>query len=308
NAEISARTEQVLLRALAKDPADRYPTVTDFAADLERAVAQRPGRTMPTVVSARPSAPRALPVATPATRSVTIAVPWLSPRPALLAIVGLALLIVGGGGAAVLGAFASPTPAQTPSATPAVAVATTVPTTSTPTVAPATTGPAATAPVTPTPTPTATPSPTRASITAAPIVIVTTPTPTPTATPPPPTPTPTPAPNYWTFKIVVSGDGEVCPTSLRDLAGCARSQTLNVPLALNAGPGTVAVVGKGATNRITISWSGATRNCHDYIGASYGAGPYAWPLPNGLRCDLDAVIRPGDAFVLTVAFEVTAKP
>jgi hypothetical protein len=123
---ISARTEQVLLRALAKDPKDRYPSVSEFAEELAHAVAERGGRTLPTVVTPRRAVAASTErVATPAASLLT--------RPVALAAAGLALLLLGGGGAAVLGAFGAATP--TPTATLSIAVTTTAP----PTAAPPTT-------------------------------------------------------------------------------------------------------------------------------------------------------------------------
>lgn len=194
---VSARAEQVLLRALAKDPAQRYPSVTEFAGELSTAIAERPGRTLPTVISPRPGAAKATrPGAPPSTRSITLALPALTLpafRPLTLAAAALAFLLLGGGGAAVLGAFRGPGPSPTPLPTLAVAAATTAPPTTEPppaTAPPTTVPPTTPPPTTPPPTPTPTPRPTTPPPTTAP------PTPTPPPTTAPPTPRPT-SPLVW---------------------------------------------------------------------------------------------------------------
>ncbi len=60
--------DQVLARAMAKSPADRYPTCTDFADGLSRALAAPPGQR--TITAARPKhVPSTAPVAAPAGES-----------------------------------------------------------------------------------------------------------------------------------------------------------------------------------------------------------------------------------------------
>jgi serine/threonine-protein kinase len=179
--EITARTEQVLLRALAKDPADRYATVSEFAEELARAVAESGGRTLPTVVTPRRAA------AAP-TERVAPRAPSLLVRPIAVAAAGIALLLLGGGGAAVLGAFSASTP--TPTATVNVAVTTTAPPTAPVTTAPVTAPPVTTAPVIVTTPPPTTPPP---------------PPTTARPTTPPPTPTPTVDPCPKTGDPVATG-------------------------------------------------------------------------------------------------------
>ena len=57
NPALSATVDAVLVRALAKQPADRYPAVTDLAAALRDAIGPSAGATLPTIASPRPGKP-----------------------------------------------------------------------------------------------------------------------------------------------------------------------------------------------------------------------------------------------------------
>lgn len=176
------------MRALAKEPKDRFQSATELAGALRAAVGQGAGVTAATIVVPRSRVGAA---------SVIGRVP-------LLAAAGAALLVIGGG-VAVMGQLggtsaaptATPVAAVSPPVTnsAAAALATTAATASAPatparatptgaaaTPVPATPAPATQAPATPAPVPT-----TAAPATPAPA----TPTPAP-ATPAPATPTPTP--------------------------------------------------------------------------------------------------------------------
>ena len=149
NGRIPEAVARVILKALAKDPAQRYPTAQDFAAALEQAMAVGP---------------------TPGGSPIPI--PILAGAAALVAVVviGLGALRLMGGGAAV-----QPTPTPLPTTVPAETPAATI---ITPTENPARilepTPTDTPVPVTPTVAPTPTPVP---------------PTPTPVPTRPPSTPT-----------------------------------------------------------------------------------------------------------------------
>jgi serine/threonine protein kinase len=148
NPAIPEMVEQVVLKALAKDPNDRYQTVAQMASALGAALA---GEAVPV----RERRPPELTVAPPAPPSR--AVPW---TPIGLGLVGVGLLalaiaVVAVGGIALLARRPTPTPAFTPTATVPVVLPTATETstsqsTVTPTSAPMET---ATAPVTPTPAP-----------------------------------------------------------------------------------------------------------------------------------------------------------
>ncbi|MBI2325630.1 MAG: protein kinase [Chloroflexi bacterium] len=56
NPALSPRIDEVLMKALAKQPADRYPGVTDLAIALRDVIGTTAGATLPTIVTARPAA------------------------------------------------------------------------------------------------------------------------------------------------------------------------------------------------------------------------------------------------------------
>ena len=66
NPALSPTIDAVLMKALAKQPADRYAEVTDLAIALREAIGTTAGATLPTIVTARPAAKPAGPSA-PAT-------------------------------------------------------------------------------------------------------------------------------------------------------------------------------------------------------------------------------------------------
>jgi hypothetical protein len=160
---IGPRTEQVLLRALAKDPSARYGEATELAAALENALAAEAARADATPAVA-PTLTRAAPV-----RPRGFALPRLPiPTSPFAAGVAGGILALGllGGGAAVLGVFgqAAPVPSGTLANGAAMSVPSTAPVGSpparasiavdaTPSVAaaPGPTVPAATATLPPTP-------------------------------------------------------------------------------------------------------------------------------------------------------------
>lgn len=185
NPTIPASLEMVILRALAKDPADRFQSAEAMEAALER----NPGPEEATRIMAAASTPSRRggaaggPPSSPRRR--TAPEPPSAPTWPLVTLAGILILLVIGGLAFLAsrggGATDSPTPTAAPTQTLPVVAATPKPTaTSTPTPTPT---PQPTA--TPTPTPTPTPEPTATP----------TPTPSPTATPEPATPTPTLPPN-----------------------------------------------------------------------------------------------------------------
>jgi serine/threonine protein kinase len=274
--EISARTEQVLLRALAKDPADRYPTVSEFAEELSRAIAERPGRTLPTVVT-----PRA---AVAPTERVAPAAPSLLMRPIALAAAGIALLLLGGGSAAVLGAFATSTP--TPTATPFVAVVTTPPPTTAP---PTTAAPATTAP--PTPTPTASPTSTARPVTSPPVVVVTT---------PPPEPRP-----QWTFVVNVDG---CCNGKIESASGSGQIRVIppgtnynqSVRLDVGQAPGALNLINTSdpLSNGIGITaWPGQVQ-CRDFRGGVVGRALRGYRFLGAVQCTFGAFDAPGERWLI----------
>jgi serine/threonine protein kinase len=206
-AAVSPAMETVILRALAKNPAGRYPTGAALAADL-RALAS-PTRTRQPVL------------------------PAAGPRPARALRWGLAALLAAGllGGGLWL-ASGGPDAAPIPSPTRGVAV---IPATATPsftpspspspTPAPPSATPRAQPPTgtfTPSPSPPATPGAQPPIGTASP----TRPPKPPTPTPLPPTPTPCPQPVDPAFAA--------WPASYPDVAaqvGCPRGQSLQIPAA-----------------------------------------------------------------------------
>lgn len=183
NAALGSATDRVLARALAKDPADRFATATDFAAALS---SSRSGEsaTAPTVARV-PTPPRLRDTFAP-----------LRPRP-LTALASATALVLLASGALILGidrftpSFARPQPAGTPSGgapSPALTQAATA----------STATPLATlsiALVTPTPSEAPTPPPTPTPIPQ------TQPAATPTLAP---VPTPTPAVPTATLAVVAS--------------------------------------------------------------------------------------------------------
>ena len=121
NPALPAPAERTLLKALAKAPAQRFASATEFAAALANGL-----RGAPTVAT---MATIARPRLKPQTRSFTFSLPALPrSRPALAAIGVAALVVIGSTGAAISGAFgraqtttASPTPSTSAAPTPAAA-------------------------------------------------------------------------------------------------------------------------------------------------------------------------------------------
>ena len=109
NPAVPEAVEQVVLKALAKDPNDRYQRVTHMASALETATAGG-------IVPPRESLP-GLPLASPAPPSRVV--PWTSIALGLvgLGLLILAIVIVVLGGIALLTRQPTPTPAVTPTAT-----------------------------------------------------------------------------------------------------------------------------------------------------------------------------------------------
>ena len=187
NPALPQAVEDVIMRALAKEPARRYATASEMIDALRRAWRARP----------QEEAAGVTPPPSPPMESQRAAVgsaggrrPWLW---AVLGVMLVGLVALGYAwlrdGAFPLGALASPTETPTPTATftpTATATPTSVPATATPT---STSAPisAASAALTSTPTPSPMPSPT--------------PTPSPTETPSP-TPTPTLAPGQAMTRTV----------------------------------------------------------------------------------------------------------
>jgi serine/threonine protein kinase len=203
-AAVTPAMEAVILRALAKNPAGRYPTGAALAADL-RALASPTRTRQPVLLATGPRPTRAL--------------RW-----------GLAALLAAGGlfGGGLWLASGGPGAAPTPSPTRAVAVipATATPSsTLSPTPAPLSATPRAQPPARDAqpPTGTFTPSPSPPTTpTASPTRLPKPPTPTPL----PPTPTPCPQPADPAFAA--------WPASYPDVAaqvGCPRGQSLQIPAA-----------------------------------------------------------------------------
>ncbi len=192
NASLPPQVEPVLLKALAKDPAERYQTAGWLVEDLQAALA---GKTIisvaPPKVAARPLFPR-----------------WVGPVIGALLVLGCGGLVAGlafvGGSPLGVALFASSTPTATSTTTPTA--------TSTAT---STSSPTPTSTHTPLPTATATPTGTAtptATFTPAPA----TPTPGPTATPTLTLIPPTPTPDSWVlvadssqeFRAPANAEGE----------------------------------------------------------------------------------------------------
>jgi len=128
NPSLPAAAERALLRALAKDPAQRFESATTFAAALADGLRGAPAgaTSVPTIV------PRA---ARPDTRSFTFSLPALPrSRPALAAIGAAVLVVVGGTGALISGSFGrtDATPAPVTGAASTAAGASTIVTTARP--------------------------------------------------------------------------------------------------------------------------------------------------------------------------------
>ncbi|MDW8252745.1 MAG: serine/threonine-protein kinase [Chloroflexota bacterium] len=200
NPDIPPQVEAVLLRALSKDPEQRYPTVADFL-DALNAAAQPSLRTSPRSVplATTPRSAASLPAAATRPAVTPVVSPPEEPQTerqimpsrrrgsrlfVALAVGGVvcAALAIGGGAvgvAALNGTFGGFAALANPTPTPTLPPATAAPTRQPGTVA----GTDAEPTPTPTPEPTATPTPEP------------TPTPVPTNTPPPrPTNTPAPPP------------------------------------------------------------------------------------------------------------------
>ncbi len=108
---VGPATERVLLTALAKDPAQRYASATEFGEAMSRAIEQDGRGTGATVlVRKRGIAPAATAVGTP-----TAGVGGLPISVPLLAGGAAALLVLLGGGAVVLGVFKAQEPGPGPS-------------------------------------------------------------------------------------------------------------------------------------------------------------------------------------------------
>jgi serine/threonine-protein kinase len=192
NREIPQAIEMVVLRAMAKDPEDRFQSAQEMEAAFDHAPSSDEATRIMAAIS-----PREIPRAAAAAGSGGAAPPRRriiddNSNPAWPWILGAALLLILGLGSIALLAWGgignnSPTPTAHPTQVVVAATPTAQPTatptpqpTATPTIAPT---------ATPTPSPTPTPQPT-ATPTPSP-----TPTPQPTATPTPsPTPTPQPTP------------------------------------------------------------------------------------------------------------------
>lgn len=243
NPDLPPDVEEVILRTLAKDPADRFATATDLAIALQAAwgngvpsavagvktfvppvlpagvppASEVPSITLPNAAALAPVAP---------TAEAGLAEPGLETYPPKrgrslsarlsLALVGLAGVLIGALGFFFFGGLGQPpaTPTLSPSFTPVVAVVEpTATSTLTPTPAPTATPlptdtPVPTDTATPTPTPVPTDTPTfTPTVTATPVPTDTpTPTPLPTNTPLPPPPTATPTPATLSGKILFKTD------------------------------------------------------------------------------------------------------
>ncbi len=168
--ELPIGVSAVVMRALAKNPAERYPTAGDLAADLERAVQGQPVTEAPPTHPARPIAPTLIPseaaptpppapptapVWQPAPPPAEVVAPYPQPpaeakrggcRWGLVATIGavvVVLLLICGGGFLLLDGMAllssaTPTPLPPP---PPTATATLPPTPAPPTTIPSAGGP-----------------------------------------------------------------------------------------------------------------------------------------------------------------------
>ncbi len=105
NPAIGSRTEQVLLRALAKDPAARYESAPDLAEALKAAVAEEAkGQTARTAAAVGPLPARAAVAARPRIPRLRI------PRLPTAALVALAILAAAGLGVVLVPRVAAPSP------------------------------------------------------------------------------------------------------------------------------------------------------------------------------------------------------
>ena len=119
NPAVPAAAERALLKALAKQPAQRFASATEFATVLGEGLRGAPAiATMATIAPAR---------AKPQTRSFTFTLPALPrSRPALAAIGAALMFVVAGTGAAISGTFGRGEATSPPSAVAATATATPV--------------------------------------------------------------------------------------------------------------------------------------------------------------------------------------
>ena len=126
NPTIGPAVERVLLRALAKDPEQRFASATDMAQSLrEGLAADAAGGTMPTMVvraAGGTTAAASAGATAEASKQVTLSLPpQLMQRPVMLAGAGLLVLALVAGGALAGGAFrGSPGPTNAPNGSPAV--------------------------------------------------------------------------------------------------------------------------------------------------------------------------------------------
>ncbi len=201
--ELSPEVEAVVLKALAKDPAARYPDGAALAEALDQALgaaalprpeeiavtARRPLPPIPAAVAAPASQPPAAEQAAPAPAAAWRR-RWLLPVIIAAGVVGVALIVV----LSLLwgGVFPGQRPSPSATAVPTTAEAATVGPSTVPVVVPTT----ATAPPTPTPGGTSTPPSATPSRSPAP----------PTAVPPTPGPTPIPLPVVYDLRILRRGE------------------------------------------------------------------------------------------------------
>lgn len=216
NPEVGAATERALLKALHKDPEQRFASAPEFAAALAAAVELDGSGAFATGIVRMPAAAviAAVPMATRQVmaerRTTTFTLP-VGQRSLVLGAVIALLLLLGGSGAAVLGVFSTmsaSSPALSsagPSTAPPAARTAQVAATSAAGALTVTATPTPTPEATPTPSPEPTAAPAAPAATAVAVVapnlppasVITTPAPAtlpPPTLPPPTTPPATPAP------------------------------------------------------------------------------------------------------------------